>query len=784
MTGKAKDLIWPDDETDLVPFLPFIFSVWVDGTLAPAEMSAVGRTIDALEWLEVDSRRVLGAWLDPSAPPSPSALHALRTRIRGRVPLQAADAQRSLTGLGLALWRQAGVAGPWSDPAAETALRGLESSLGLLGAEAARGALGLLPPPAAAQPAPVTPEGGALRAYLDRDHRQVRDRTLGILLAPTLRIPLGLAPAEYRERVLEAVRHLAREGLGSLGYPTRYGGQGDPAAAVAVFETLAFGDLSVVVKFGVQFGLFGGSVLQLGTERHHEAHLRAIASLGLPGCYAMTETGHGSNVRDLETTATYDAATDELVIHTPHAQAAKNYIGNAAAHGLMATVFARVIVSGEDHGVHAVLVPLRDQRRRLLPGVAIEDCGAKEGLDGVDNGRIVFDRVRVPRTNLLDRFATIDDQGRYRSDIPSAGRRFFRMLRTLVMGRVSIAAASVSAAKVGLTIAVRYASERRQFGPEGGPEQPILDYPLVQRALMPALATTFGLHFAVRRLQTQVADAATGDSAELEVAAAGLKAYASEHCVAALQASREICGGAGYMARARFAALKADTDVFTTFEGANLVLYQLVAKGLLSRFRDEMGDLSLRGAVRYLAERAETALTELNPVVTRRTDDEHLMDPEMHAGALAYREERLLRSAAMRMRARLEDGMDSFRAVVECQDHLVALARAHVERVVLDGLGDAVTRAPGPGLSEILSSVSALFALAAIERDRGWFLEAGYLEPAKSRAIRARVGALCREVRDHAGTLTDAFAIPNELLPEIGRGAGTRSAGSPGGSPG
>jgi acyl-CoA oxidase len=288
---------------------------------------------------------------------------------------------------------------------------------------------------------------------------------------------------------------------------------------------------------------------------------------------------------------------------------------------------------------------------------------------------------------------------------------------------------------------------------------------------MPALATTVGLHFAVRDLQRLVAESSGTDSTELEVEAAGLKAYASEHCVRSLLAAREACGGAGYMADARFAALKADTDVFTTFEGANFVLYQLVAKGLLSRFRDEMGDLSLKGALRYLAERAETAVTELNPVATRRTDDEHLLDPDFHLAALSYREERLLRSAATRMRARLEDGMDSFQAVVECQDHLMALARAHVEHVVARGLGEAVARAPNPGLSEMLASVSALFALEAVERDRGWFLEAGYLEAPKSRAIRARVTALCSEVRDQAAVLVDGFGIPDALLPEIGRSA-------------
>jgi hypothetical protein len=172
--------------------------------------------------------------------------------------------------------------------------------------------------------------------------------------------------------------------------------------------------------------------------------------------------------------------------------------------------------------------------------------------------------------------------------------------------------------------------------------------------------------------------------AELEVLAAGLKAWASNHCTETLRACREACGGQGYLAENRFAALKADTDVFTTFEGANDVLYQLAAKGLLSRFREEVTSLDLRGIVRYLSERAETSLTELNPVVTRRTDEAHLLDPSLHRAALEYREARLLRSVAERMRSRIREGTDSFDAVNEVQDHLIALARAHVERVVLE----------------------------------------------------------------------------------------------------
>src|SRR5581483_8834797 len=126
------------------------------------------------------------------------------------------------------------------------------------------------------------------------------------------------------------------------GFPEEYGGRGDVAGMVAGFETLAYGDLSLLVKVGVQFGLFGGAVLHLGTRRHHDAHLRDIASLALPGCFAMTETAHGSNVQALRTTATYDPEAGEFVVHTPDDGARKDYIGNAARDGRMAVVFAQL----------------------------------------------------------------------------------------------------------------------------------------------------------------------------------------------------------------------------------------------------------------------------------------------------------------------------------------------------------------------------------------------------------------------------------------------------------
>ena len=97
--------------------------------------------------------------------------------------------------------------------------------------------------------------------------------------------------------------------------------------------------------------------------------------------------------------------------------------------------------------VDVIAVLLEPANGRVLDGIRIEDSGLKEGLNGVDNGRIWFDAVRVPRESLLNRFADVSADGTYSSAITNPTKRFFTTIGTLVAGRVSIASASVNASK-------------------------------------------------------------------------------------------------------------------------------------------------------------------------------------------------------------------------------------------------------------------------------------------------------------------------------------------------
>ncbi|MFF4067336.1 acyl-CoA dehydrogenase family protein [[Kitasatospora] papulosa] len=625
----------------------------------------------------------------------------------------------------------------------------------------------------------------ALTEVLDGEYAAIRDlvRTNLVTHASVLEEADELGVDAYRERVRELVVEMAATGQTGMGFPAKYGGGGDVGASIAAFETLAFGDLSVLVKVGVQFGLFGGAILHLGTGRHHDAYLPDLITGKLMGCFAMTETGHGSNVQALGTLATYDAATQEFVITTDGDQARKDYIGNAARHAELAVVFAQLEVGGESKGVHAFVVPVRTGGE-VLPGVRIEDDGRKMGLNGVDNGRIRFDRVRVPREALLNRFADVTPDGVYESPIENPDRRFFTMLGTLVQGRVSVGGAGVNAAKVALTIATKYAVRRRQF--DAAPdteEQLLLDYGLHQRRLLPLLARTYALHFAQDVVRTHLHEVFSGikddayERRQLESRAAGTKALGTWHATRVVQECREACGGAGYLAVNRFAALKSDSDIFTTFEGDNHVLLQLVAKGLLTHYASEFEDLDQLGMVRHVTGLAvETVIekTSAHKLLERVRDllpggdewdqEAGLRDSEYQLAMLRYREEHMLAGVARRLKRGIDQKRDPGAVFSQVQDHVIAVAHAHVERLVLEAFVDKLRAQPEGGNKVALGLLCDLFALSTIEADRAWFMEHGRLTVQRSKAISREVNDLCRKVRPLAVDLVDAWGIPPEML--------------------
>src|SRR3984893_9550056 len=629
----------------------------------------------------------------------------------------------------------------------------------------------------------MTTTADHLRNTLDGRWRDVKNQMRQRLTDEVFRPHYTPNTVIARTKVAEQMKIMAAAGAADDGFRKEDGGTGNVGAAITMIEMLAMSDLSLMVKAGVQWGLFGGAVENLGTERHHEAYVEKIINLELRGCFAMTETGHGSDVQSLETTATYDAATQEFVIHSATPPARKDYIGRAAATATIAAVFAQLITTedGEEvnHGVHCFLVPIRDADGNDLQGVTTSDCQYKGGLPGVDNGRIVFDHVLVPRVNLLNKYGDVAADGSYSSPIENPNRRFFTMIGTLIRGRICVGGSAGNAARVALDIATRYALQRKQFSaPDDEGEVLIMDYLAHQRRLFPLIARSYALQFAQNELVAKCHDLQTADAPdaeeqrELEARAAGLKAANTWHATRAIQEAREACGGAGYMADNRLIALRADTDVFTTFEGDNHVLTQLVAKELLTAYADDVKSMSpvewVRFAANFAGERVlkrTAAETIIQRIVDGRQDNEEegsLFNRGTQVKMFEDREEYMIASVARRLQGKSKE-MSAFDAFNAVQDHVLHAAQAHIDRVVLEAFVAGIDSCEDEKAREVLNLVCDLFALSVIEDDKAWYVEHRYLSTERAKAVTRGINDRCRLLRPYAEIMVDGFGIPEPL---------------------
>ena len=386
------------------------------------------------------------------------------------------------------------------------------------------------------------------------------------------------------------------------------------------------------------------------------------------------------------------------------------------------------------------------------------------GLNGVDNGIITFTNVVIPYENMLDRFASVSENGEFESPIPSDNRRFFTMLGTLVGGRIGIPRSALAAAKTGLATTIKYSDKRRQFGPEGGQEVPILNYRMHQLRLMPYLANSYALTFALQYLTKRFLNRKEEEMQEIEALAAGLKAYSTWNARNTLQECREACGGKGYLSENRIDDLKNDTEIYTTFEGDNTVLMQLTAKNRLSEYRKQFGEMSVSTIFNYVVGQAKTAVAEKNPFATRNTDETHLKDAAFHLNAFQYREREVVSSGARRFKKLVDDGLDAFDAANIMHPHMLQIADSYLDRIVLEQFQIKLQETEDESLKEVLTRLYNLFALNKIEQHKAWYLEQGYMEGVKTKAIRKMVSQLCWETRQDAVPLVDAFNIPESCL--------------------
>lgn len=577
-----------------------------------------------------------------------------------------------------------------------------------------------------------------LYRYMLHDNPELRQEILLFLKNDLYKPNYYLSLMEMREITLQRLKALVAQKFFSVrDYIS------NPRKFMASMECLALCDYSFAIKSGVHFTLCGGTIAKLGTKKHHDAYLPGIDNLSLPGCFGMTELGHGSNVMGIETTAVYDARAQEFVINTPNNEASKYWIGGAGQHAKICAVFAQLTIDGKWEGPHVFVVRLRDDDGVIMPGVRIKDNGPKMGLNGVDNGQIWFDNVRVSRDALLDAFATVSPEGTYSSKIKNVTQRFGTMVGGLTTGRICIASGAVDACKQALIIAIKYAVERPQFG-----DRVIMDYVTHQRRLLPALASTWALHNALGHLKALTDAGPAADAKSIHVLSSGLKAAATWTRVEVVQQCRECCGGMGFLAANKLGSLKTDMDVDVTFEGDNTVMMQQVAKALLES-----------KSVPRQAPSPPPGPLAVGPDVTHQL-----------LALMAFREQALTYQVASAMSAAAQSGgAAAAAAAFDSQlDLVVGLGWAAMERQCLALLMDKAGRAPSAGLRSLLLLMCRLYGLSCVERQAGFYLDQRALQPGDAARLRQGLMACCQVLSANNSRLAlkvcDSFGVPSYLL--------------------
>lgn len=624
-----------------------------------------------------------------------------------------------------------------------------------------------------------------VKYVLDGEFADTRAELREMLNDPQMLPSIGKSLEDSRADITNKLSTVMSSGLARGIFREDQGGTGQTGHALTSTEMLGHVDLSLMVKSGVQWGLFGGAVGNLGTERHNQM-VADLIELKALGCFAMTERGHGSDVQALETTAHYDPETQEFILNSPTASSEKFYIGNAARDGRWAAVFCQLYTPGveESHGVHCILARIREDDGSPVEGVRLGDHGYKGGLSGVDNGTMMFDNYRVPREALLNRFADVDEAGNYSSPIENPNRRFFTMLGALVRGRVTVGAAAGAATRTALDIATTYANLRRQFASDDSlPEKRLIEHRKHRLRLIPAIARSYGLQVATNTLisrvheleqrgidPTDMSKEEQADQRELEAHAAVLKAANTRHATTTIQDMREACGGAGYMAENYLTTLKADSDVFTTFEGDNVVMLQLCGKELMTGFARELGGLKPMEMVRFgldsfnsLLRRRTAADTIIQNLQDTFTDSEEtsLFEPAYQVKLLSEREDRLMLSLARRLRPARKLSVEEAAAVVDkAQDHLLAVAEAHVDRIIFEAMLDAESKLRTKQGSKVFEQVRHVYFMSCIVDNASWYLEQNLLSGTRTKAARASLNDLVDSLGPWSQVLVDAFGVP------------------------
>ncbi|KAI5078791.1 hypothetical protein GOP47_0006462 [Adiantum capillus-veneris] len=499
------------------------------------------------------------------------------------------------------------------------------------------------------------------------------------------------------------------------------------------------------------------------TKEQQDYWLPLARSMKIIGCYAQTELGHGSNVRGIETTATFNAANDEFILETPTITSTKWWPGGLGKVATHALIQARLLVGKEDYGTHAFIVQLRDlENHKLLAGVKVGDIGTKYGNNTVDNGYLHLESVCIPRMNMLMRMAEVTKEGKYKkSDVPR--QILYGAMVTAREIIISEAAINLSRA---VTIAVRYSAVRRQFsgsGSEGMPEEQVLNYVTQQQRLFPLLAAVYAYQFSAQWLrwlyedvQERIKKNDFSTLPEVHSCTAGLKALTTSVTAAGIEECRKLCGGHGYLCSSGIPELYAAYLPSCTYEGENIILFREVGRILLRTFLDSHKGKNSSGTTAYISR-----LKSFNVQNCGVVQGSDFFNEMILLRAFEMRSLELIRGCARKVlqSSDFQAGLDEYAV------DIVEMAQAHCQLIVISKFLDKLQgEIPGPGVREQLQTLYYLYALSLIKEHIGDFLSSGYLTRTQASLVTKQLLVLYAKIRPNVVALVDAFNHTDHFL--------------------